>query len=159
MITGMTSWMHSPVMQLAAAGVPQAAQHATEGPIAPAWAVLPLAFATLVVVAVHWTALAQADMPRWRKSLRTANGLVMMLAIPVLAAGFGIVDPQHTRHFVMTWMLATGLLCLVMLMATVDVLASSIVFWRERRVALRNAAKARALLVEHARQGPNASIS
>lgn len=135
------------------------AQQPGSGPVAPAWAVLPLAFATLVVVAVHWTALAQADMPRWRKSLRTANGLVMMLAIPVLAAGFGIVDPQNTRQFVLTWMLGTGLVSLVMLLALIDVLASSVHLWRVRREAMRHAAQARALLLEQARKAANASAS
>lgn len=135
------------------------AQQPGSGPIAPVWAVLPLAFATLVVVAVHWTALAQADMPRWRKNLRTANGLVMMLAIPVLAAGFGIVDPQNTRQFVLTWMLATGLVSLVMVLAMIDVLASTVHLWRVRREALRHAAQARILLLEQAQQASNASAS
>lgn len=135
------------------------AQQPGSGPIAPAWAVLPLAFTTLVVVAVHWTALAQADMPRWRKNLRTANGLVMMLAIPVLAAGFGIVDPQNTRHFVLTWMLATGLLSLVLILAMIDVLASSVYLWRVRREASRHAVEARMLLLEQTQQASNASAS
>jgi hypothetical protein len=134
-------------------------QEPESGPIAPAWAVLPLAFATLIVVAVHWTALAQADMPRWRKNLRTANGLVMMLAIPVLAAGFGLIDPQNTRQFVLTWMLATGLVSLVMLLAMIDVLASSVQLWHIRREALKHAARTRQLLLEHARQASNASAS
>jgi hypothetical protein len=107
----------------------------------------------------RWTALAQADMPRWRKNLRTANGLVMMLAIPVLAAGFGIVDPQNTRHFVLTWMLATGLLSLVLILAMIDVLASSVYLWRVRREASRHAVEARMLLLEQTQQASNASAS
>jgi hypothetical protein len=131
--------------------------------VAPAWAVLPLAFVTLIVVAVHWVALGQADMPRWRKSIRTANGLVMMLTIPVLAYGFGVVSPQNQRHFILTWVLATGLMSLVMLLALADVLNSWYVLWRARRVMMRRAAKARQLLlkqvVEEGHEASNASVS
>lgn len=148
-------------MLITAAALPAdaAATGDTPSAIAPAWAVIPLAFVTLVAVAVHWIALGQADMPRWRKSIRTANGLVMMVTIPILAYGFCIVSPQQQRQFVITWILATGLMSLVMLLALADVLYSSITLWRTRRTMLRQARKARMLLLERDAQAPNASAS
>lgn len=90
------------------------------GPLLPAWFVLPVALVVLVLVAGHWIALGRMDMPPARRSIRSANGLVMMLAIPVLASGFGIVGTERPRTFVLTWMLASGLLLLVLLLALLD---------------------------------------
>jgi DNA-binding transcriptional MocR family regulator len=87
----------------------------------------------------------------------------MMLTIPVLAYGFGVVSPQNQRHFILTWVLATGLMSLVMLLALADVLNSWYVLWRARRVMMRRAAKARQLLlkqvVEEGHEASNASVS
>lgn len=92
-------------------------------PLAPTWLVLPLALLALVVVGAHWIVLGRAQgMPPIRKSLRSANGLVMMTAIPILAYGFGIVSPSNGRAFALTWILATGFLLIVLLIAGVDLL-------------------------------------
>ena len=74
---------------------------------------LPVAAVALLVTAGHWIALARAEMPAGRKRLRTANGLVMMMAIPVLAYGFGAVDTADHRRFVLTWLAASGLIIIV----------------------------------------------
>lgn len=91
--------------------------------LAPGWVVLPLALVALLVVGAHWILLGRASgVPVVRRSLRSANGLVMMLAIPVLAYGFGIVSPSNGRAFALTWILATGLLALVLILASADLL-------------------------------------
>jgi hypothetical protein len=105
---------------------------APQAPIAPSWVVLPLSLLALFVVAGHWILLGRAEMPRFRKSLRTANGLVMMLAIPVLAFGFGVVSPSNARLFTITWMLASGLLMLVLLLAAVDLIHTNVIARREQ---------------------------
>lgn len=92
-------------------------------PLAPGWVVLPLALVALLVVGTHWILLGRAaGVPPIRRSLRSANGLVMMLAIPVLAYGFGIVSPSNGRAFALTWILATGLLAMVLILAVADLL-------------------------------------
>ncbi len=91
--------------------------------LAPAWLVLPLSLLALLVVGAHWILLGRAaGVPPIRRSLRSANGLVMMLAIPVLAYGFGIVSPSNGRAFALTWILATGMLAMVLILASVDLL-------------------------------------
>lgn len=119
--------------------------------IAPAWFVLPVAAVALLVTAGHWIALARAEMPAGRKRLRTANGLVMMLAIPVLAYGFGAVDTSDHRRFVLTWMAASGLIIIVVTLAALD-LCSTIVFAHQtRRQLLADFAVSRAKAVHDAR--------
>ncbi len=92
--------------------------------IAPWWFVLPVAAVTLLVVAGHWIALARSDMPAGRRRLRTANGLVMMMSVPVLAYGFGGVDTADHRRFVLAWMAASGLIVIVIALAGLDLLAT-----------------------------------
>ncbi len=101
--------------------------------IAPAWFVLPMAVVALLVTAGHWISLARAEMPAARKRLRTANGLVMMLAIPVLAYGFGVVDTTDHRRFVLTWMAASGLIIIVVALAALDLCATFVLAHKARR--------------------------
>jgi hypothetical protein len=125
------------------AGVTSAALGASAaGPLAPKWFVLPLALIALVVVAGHWIALGRATMPPFRRSVRSANGIVMMLTIPVLAFGFGVVPVGSPRLFVLTWMLGWGLLFLVLALAALDMAYT----WREARAAQRTLREEVALL-------------
>lgn len=109
------------------------AQATPAQPLAPGWLIVPVALIALVVVAGHWWALARADMPPLRKRLRSANGLLMMLVIPMLAFGFGVATPAQGRVFVLAWLLTTGMLLLVLLVACVDLL----LVWNEARVERR----------------------
>jgi hypothetical protein len=113
---------------------------------------LPLSLLALFVVAGHWILLGRADMPRFRKSLRTANGLVMMLAIPVLAFGFGVVSPSNARLFTITWMLASGLLMLVLLLAAIDLIHTNILARREHQRLAIEIRAARAALAAKLRE-------
>jgi hypothetical protein len=101
--------------------------------IAPAWFVLPLSALALLVVAGHWVALGRADMPMTRKRLRSANGLVMLFSIPVLAYSFGIADTAQPRRFVLAWMLSAGLLVIVLALAGLDLLYTLRLALAERR--------------------------
>ncbi|HYF14890.1 MAG TPA: hypothetical protein VD971_07455 [Phycisphaerales bacterium] len=100
--------------------------------IAPAWFVLPVSILALMVVAGHWVSLGKADMPPFRKGLRSANGLLMMITIPVLAYAFGIADSADQRRFVLSWMLATALLVLVLVVALLDAGHTMVLASRER---------------------------
>lgn len=96
------------------------------GPIAPAWAVLPIALIAAGVTAWHVGALQGADaraaMPASRRRIRTANGVVSMVAIPVLAWAFGVVSPEAPRSFTLAWSASAGLLGIIVLLAATDVL-------------------------------------
>ncbi|MFO0832805.1 MAG: hypothetical protein U0637_13315 [Phycisphaerales bacterium] len=119
--------------------------------IAPAWFVLPMAALALLVTAGHWIALARAEMPASRKRLRTANGLVMMMAIPVLSYGFGAVDTTDQRRFVLTWMAASGLIMIVVILAALDLGSTFVIARKAHRELLDEYALARARAVQEAR--------
>ena len=102
----------------------------------PAWFVLAVATATLVLLAGHMLALAGSDMEPRRKRIRAANNILMMLTTPLVAYGFGIVDPSDARAFVFTWTLVPALLLMIILLACADMLNTASLHRRERR-ALR----------------------
>jgi hypothetical protein len=62
-----------------------------------------------------------------------------MLTTPLVAYGFGIVDPADVRAFVFTWTLVPALLLMIILLACADMLNTASIQRRERR-ALRERA-------------------
>jgi hypothetical protein len=107
------------------------------GAIAPAWLVMPLAVVTLLVIAGHVLALQRADMPPFRKRLRTVNGVLMMFTVPVAAFAFAIIQPANQRLFIMVWMLVAGLLVLVLMLAVLDLAHTWLLAWHWKRHSSR----------------------
>ncbi|MBI1189697.1 MAG: hypothetical protein GC200_03325 [Tepidisphaera sp.] len=102
--------------------------------LVPSWAVFPLAVLAMLVVAGHVLWLPRAEMPASRRRIRIANGLLMLFALPLAAYALGIADPSNDkRGFVMAWMLVSGMVTIVLLVALVD-LANT---WRLHRRELR----------------------
>jgi hypothetical protein len=101
--------------------------------ILPVWFVLPLASLTLVVLGVHLQWMHQADMPGSRRRIRTASNLVSMLTVPLIAAGFALINPNDHRVFVMVWLAIVGLLGVVVVLAGVDMLNNLRIHAQERR--------------------------
>lgn len=92
-------------------------------PILPPWLVLPLGLFTLVVVAAHLHLMhGDTTMPPSRKRIRTANGVVMLFATPLIAFAFGILSPADVRTFTITWAAIIGLLFVILLLAGLDAL-------------------------------------
>lgn len=84
------------------------------------WVSGPMAMVTLVVVAAHLIAMRTADMPESRRRIRTANGWLMMVAVPVLVVAFSVVHTGSPRPFALVWGVAIMLLALVLAMAFLD---------------------------------------
>lgn len=94
----------------------------THGVLSP-WVVFPPAIALMLVVCFLQAHIIRSKGPASRRKIRTANGWVMLLAIPTLAAGFCLVSPSLTpRAFLLTWAAAVGLLCIAVLLAVLDML-------------------------------------
>ncbi|NRA57854.1 MAG: hypothetical protein HRU13_07025 [Phycisphaerales bacterium] len=89
--------------------------------IVPIWVSAPLAMLSLVVIAAHLIAMRSADMPESRKRIRTANGWLMLVTVPVLAIAFSLVSSANPRQFALVWAIAILLLGLVLVMAFVDI--------------------------------------
>lgn len=119
---------------------------AGSGTLAPAWLVLPMAVIALVTVGGHMRAVARSSMPASRKRIRTANGWLMLLLIPLLAYGFGIATPAHKGVFVLVWLAAIALLWMVVMLAGLDMLNSWRLGRRERESLKAEILAARALL-------------
>ena len=95
----------------------------------PAWIVVPIAAAAIVVLAAHVLALQQAVMPIRRRRIRTANGLLMMLIASLLAYALGVApavgnpttNPDAARTFLFVWSAIMSLLAIVIGLAALDV--------------------------------------
>jgi hypothetical protein len=101
------------------------------------WLALPLAAVALILIAWHSTGLDRRTMPRSRKRIRQANSWVMMLCVPLFAAGASLVSAASApRAFVLIWTVVAMLVILSVVLAIIDALNT----WRlaaetRRRVA------------------------
>ncbi|MCC6678472.1 MAG: hypothetical protein IT436_15160 [Phycisphaerales bacterium] len=106
------------------------------GPLAPPWAVFPMALVTMIVIASHLSSLARADMPASRRRIRKANGWLMMFLVIALACAFGL--SSSPRMFVMLWMMVAGLTGLVLILAWMDAVNSLRLHRRDRVLLQRH---------------------
>lgn len=105
-----------------------------QGSLVHAWVVLPIAAFALLVVSAHALAVARSDMPPSRRRIRLSSAMLMLLMIPVGAFALGIADPtRDQRAFVLAWMLVTGLVAMLLMLAGLDMANT----WRLHRRDLR----------------------
>jgi hypothetical protein len=87
----------------------------------PAWFTAPLAAVTMAIVAAHLLHLRSATMPASRRRIRIANGAVMLVNIPLLAAGFTFVSSKtHPGVWALVWVAAIALLATSVGLAVLD---------------------------------------
>lgn len=110
----------------------------------PGWFVLPVATVLMLLLTAHALALAGSAMDPRRRRIRLANNVLMMVATPLIAYGFGIVDPQDGRRFVLVWTVAPLLLLMVIALAVADMVNTMALTRRERRGVARRVAGERA---------------
>ena len=90
--------------------------------ILPVWVVAPMAVVTMLLLAGHLTGLRTAAMPESRRRIRTANGVLMMFVVPLIAYLFGVATPAKPAPFVIGWTTVTAMLGMVLLLALLDML-------------------------------------
>ena len=101
------------------------------------WIGLPLGVIMMLVVAAHVLVVSEMARPASRRRIRQANGGLMLVLIPLLTAGFSLIDPQaDPRMWVLVWLAALPMLSFVVLFAGLDVLNTWCLL-RRRRVRLR----------------------
>lgn len=105
-------------------------QTLASGVVSPAL-VVPVCAALMIAVAVHAATLDRTKAPRSRRAIRLLNAWVMLLALPLIAAGFSLIDPDiRPRQFVLVWFAAGLLITCAVFLAAIDMLNT----WRlERR--------------------------
>ncbi len=113
----------------------------TAASLLPAWIVVPIAAAAIVVLAAHVLALQQTPMPTRRRRIRTANGLLMMLVASLLAYALGVAppvgnpttNPDVARIFLLVWSVILSLLTIVIGLAALDVAHTARLALTDRR--------------------------
>lgn len=109
------------------------------GGVLSAWLIVPLTGFLMLVVVLYQGRLARVEMPRWRRRLRAANGWVMLLGLPVIGAGFSLVNPStHPGWFVGFWVVGLASVAAAVCLAAVDMGASALLE-REARAAMGRA--------------------
>ncbi len=104
------------------------------GALAPLWIVAPLGVVTLLVVSGHVLSLWKAEMPASRRRIRIANGLLMMMSIPLGVYALSVADPAvQKREFLLSWMMIVGLVTLVLALAAGDILNNWRLYFAEKR--------------------------
>ena len=93
----------------------------THGTLAPVWFCVPVAAIMWLGVALHLRGTLRSDHPASRKRIRVANGILMLINLPLLAAGFSLIDP-HTQAgwWVVVWLVAIALLAMSVALAVLD---------------------------------------
>jgi uncharacterized membrane protein YbhN (UPF0104 family) len=108
-----------------------------QGATVPAWLSLGLAGLLMIAVALHADRTLRTPGDPVRRRIRLANAALMLLTLPLLAAGFSLVNPAvHPRAWAAIWVVALGLLVLNIVLAIADVINTLRMLKRARR-ALR----------------------
>jgi len=110
------------------------------------WITLPLALAAMLAVSAHVTATQHSSAPASRRRIRVCNGWVMLITIPLIAAGVSLLThDRDPRLFTLTWAAVVLLLLLTITLAAADVLNTVRIARAERRQHLVELAKRAAL--------------
>lgn len=110
----------------------------------PPLVILPLALVAMLIVSAHVTITQASDAPPSRRRIRIANGWVMLIAIPLIAAGISFVSAEtQPRLFTLTWLAVMLLLTMCVFLALADVLNTVRLAREERRRHIIEFVKAR----------------
>jgi hypothetical protein len=123
-----------------------------EATMLPPWMVVPPALVLVVAIGAHMAGMRGRDMPPSRRRIRTANGVLMLLTVPLTAFAFCAVSPADPRFFVLTWFAVVVMVGLVVAMAMADILNN---LWLAHRHAQDLRAHLRAVqraLLEHTKR-------
>lgn len=91
-------------------------------PVLPAWVVLPLAVVAMLATCGHLMLMQRVSMPASRRRIRTAAGVLSLFLIPLTAIGFGALSPADHRVFLLVWLTVMGMLSMLVVLASLDVL-------------------------------------
>jgi protein-S-isoprenylcysteine O-methyltransferase Ste14 len=91
-------------------------------------------------------------MPDSRRRIRTANGMLMLFTAPLLAYALGFANPAaDQRAFVLSWMLVTGLLIIILLVAMLDIANNYRLMFLQRKALREELRRERMEALEQAR--------
>lgn len=90
--------------------------------LVPLWVAAPVAGVLMFSVAAHAVAVGGSDHPASRKRIRQANGVLILLVIPLITAGVSVLDPTaNPREWTLVWLSVFALLAVIVTLAVADV--------------------------------------
>lgn len=116
------------------------AQTASLRPLAPLWIVGPLAILTMLILAGHVHLTARICEPESRRRIRMATGMLGLTIVPIATFALSIITPSNQRAFAVAWMLISGLIVIVLLLAFLDMFNTFRIYIHARR-GLRRATR------------------
>mgnify|MGYP003700459443 CR=1 FL=1 len=100
----------------------------------PGLITLPVAAVSMLAVAVHLLMVERHTRNQIRRRIRMANGWIMLIAIPLCAAGFSYIDPNiKPRMFMIVWICVIGLVSMSIALAMSDIVNTMIAARRKAR--------------------------
>lgn len=107
------------------------------------WGAVPVAALVMILIAGHIVRVEERTTPSSRRRLRMANGWVMLVTAPLIAAGASVFDPwAQQRAFTLTWLMIIALLAVSIAIAFVDIANTLILARRAARRLRRESALA-----------------
>lgn len=103
------------------------------GVMLPLWFTVPLAAASVLLIAHQDRAIRRADMPESRRRIRRAGGLLLILLPVLIAYALSVATPREPLGFVLSWSAVVGLLLLLVTVALADVVNTLRLLRAERR--------------------------
>lgn len=103
-------------------------------PLLSPWFVCPIGICGLLVIAWHVNVLcADSSMPASRRRIRSVTNATAAATIPLLTAGLCVIAPDQRQLFGTAWLVSAGLLLLVLMLASIDLLNTMRLHAIERR--------------------------
>ncbi|MGD9688287.1 MAG: hypothetical protein AB7K52_05050 [Phycisphaerales bacterium] len=121
--------------------------------VLPWWLVMPATALAMIAVAGHLIVLHRAPIPASRRRIRTANGFLMLVGIPLLVFALSVSHLHEPEKFVLVWIAALAIFGLVMLLGCLDIANNIRLSSRARAEFVRQAADRMAQDIEHRRGG------
>ena len=117
------------------------------------WIGAPLGVVMMLIVAAHLWWLAGSGPPASRRRIRQANGALMLMLVPLLTAGFSLLDHRTSpREWGLVWIAAMTLLVGILMFALLDTLNTIRLRRRVRAALARRLAALRAEVRAAARE-------
>jgi len=94
--------------------------------LVPIWVSAPLGLVAMVITAGHLIAMRSVRdrVPSSRRRIRTVNGFVILLTLPMLVFAFSFTTRETPAVFLRSWTISIGLLGIVLMLSFLDALNS-----------------------------------
>jgi hypothetical protein len=110
-------------------------------PYLPWWLVVPAAALVMLMVAAHVLSIQHSDVPASRRRIRTANGLLMLVVVPLFAYAVTVPHKQSPQAFALVWVAVMALIGMIIMLALLDILNNVRLQAHQRADASREAAE------------------